>query len=113
MDSDVFSSVRYNQHGDDLGYGYPHTLRVVLDLKGGASYAKNITVEAGSSGVRITATPSASPSYPPLTPTSTPSYWMPATTGKRWARYIRMPTGWTSMRRISPCPWSTSCGTSF
>ena len=40
VDSDVFSSVRYNQHGDDLGYGYPHTLRVVLDLKGGASYAK-------------------------------------------------------------------------
>lgn len=64
VDSDVFSSVRYNQHGNDLGYGYPHTLRVVLDLKGGASYAKNITVEAGSSGVRITATPSVSPSCP-------------------------------------------------
>ena len=68
VDSDVFSSVRYNQHGDDLGYGYPHTLRVVLDLKGGASYAKNITVEAGSSGVRITATPSASPELPPIDP---------------------------------------------
>ena len=68
MDSDVFSSVRYNQHGDDLGYGYPHTLRVVLDLKGGASYAKNITVEAGSSGVRITATPSVSPELPPIDP---------------------------------------------
>ena len=65
VDSDVFSSVRYNQHGDDLGYGYPHTLRVVLDLKGGASYAKNITVEAGSSGVRITATPSVSPRAAP------------------------------------------------
>ena len=68
VDSDVLSSVRYNQHGDDLGYGYPHTLRVVLDLKGGASYAKNITVEAGSSGVRITATPSASPELPPIDP---------------------------------------------
>ena len=68
VDSDVFSSVRYNQHGDDLGYGYPHTLRVVLDLKGGASYAKNITVEAGSSGVRITATPSASPRATPIDP---------------------------------------------
>ena len=68
VDSDVFSSVRYNQHGDDLGYGYPHTLRVVLDLKGGASYAKNITVEAGSSGVRITATPSVSPELPPIDP---------------------------------------------
>ena len=65
---DASSHVRYNQHGDDLGYGYPHTLRVVLDLKGGASYAKNITVEAGSSGVRITATPSASPELPPIDP---------------------------------------------
>lgn len=41
---------------------------MVLDLKGGASYAKNITVEAGSSGVRITATPSVSPELPPIDP---------------------------------------------
>lgn len=60
VDSEVLDRVRYSQHGDDLGYGVPHTLRVVLDLQSGASYSRNLTVEAGSGGVRITAVPSQS-----------------------------------------------------
>ena len=31
-------------------YGYPHTVRVVLDLKEGVSYQRNISVTAGSGG---------------------------------------------------------------
>ena len=60
VDSEVLDRVRYSQHGDDLGYGVPHTLRVVLDLQSGTSYTRNLTVEAGSGGVRITAVPSQS-----------------------------------------------------
>ena len=56
--SDLLSGVRYYQHGDDLGYGRPHTLRVVLDLQSGVTYAKNIAVEAGAREIRITLTPS-------------------------------------------------------
>ena len=55
VDNDMITAVRYYQHGDDLGYGYPHTVRVVLDLKSGITYSKNLKVEAGSSGVRVTA----------------------------------------------------------
>ena len=51
----MITAVRYYQHEDDLGYGYPHTVRVVLDLKSGITYSKNLKVEAGSSGVRVTA----------------------------------------------------------
>lgn len=60
VDSEVLDRVRYSQHGDDLGYGVPHTLRVVLDLQSGTSYTRNLTVEAGGGGVRITAVPSQS-----------------------------------------------------
>lgn len=69
-DSDVISAIRYLQHDDDLGYGYPHTLRVVLDLKSGASYAKNILVEAGQNEIRITLLPLDIPGLPeePLDP---------------------------------------------
>ncbi len=55
VDNDMITAVRYSQHEDDLGYGYPHTVRVVLDLKSGITYTKNLTVEAGAAGVRITA----------------------------------------------------------
>ncbi|WP_191398541.1 N-acetylmuramoyl-L-alanine amidase [Flavonifractor sp. An306] len=69
-DSDVISAIRYLQHDDDLGYGYPHTLRVVLDLRGGASYAKNIAVEAGQNQIRVTLLPLDIPGLPeePLDP---------------------------------------------
>ena len=60
VDSEVLDRVRYSQHGDDLGYGVPHTLRVVLDLQSGTSYTRNLTVEAGDGGVRVTAVPSQS-----------------------------------------------------
>ena len=56
-DGTVLTSVRYLEHGDDLGYGYPHTLRVVLDLAAGVSYAENLTVEAGEGSVRVTLHP--------------------------------------------------------
>lgn len=56
-DGTVITSVRYLEHGDDLGYGYPHTLRVVLDLAAGISYAANLTVEAGEGSVRVTLHP--------------------------------------------------------
>ena len=60
VDSQVLAGVRYSQHGDDLGYNVPHTLRVVLDLQSGSSYTRNLTVEAGDGGVRVTAVPSQS-----------------------------------------------------
>ena len=56
VESPVIGGLRYDQHGDDLGYGRAHTLRLVLDLQDGASYAENLTVEAGEDWVRITAT---------------------------------------------------------
>ena len=69
VDSDVFSSVRYNQHGNDLGYGYPHTLRVVLDLASGVSYAQNLAVSSGSDQVRVSVTEAPEqPEVPPLDP---------------------------------------------
>ena len=60
VDSQVLAGVRYSQHGDDLGYNVPHTLRLVLDLQSGSSYTRNLTVEAGDGGVRVTAVPSQS-----------------------------------------------------
>ena len=52
---EILAGVRCSQHGDDLSYSYPHTFRVVLDLRDGASYAENLTVTAGESWVRVTA----------------------------------------------------------
>ena len=113
VDSDVFSSVRYNQHGDDLGMAIPTPCGWCWTSRAVPATPKTSPWRRAAAACALPPLPPSPPSCPPLTPTSTPSYWMPATTGKRWARYIRMPTGWTSMRRISPCPWSTSCGTSF
>lgn len=64
VESSLISTVRYSQHGDDLDYGYPHTVRVVLDLKEGVSYQRNISVTAGSGGVRLTASGEPAPELP-------------------------------------------------
>lgn len=56
VESQSVLSVRCYQHGDDLGYGYPHTLRVVLDLAPGVSYAQHLTVSAGGNQVRVAVT---------------------------------------------------------
>lgn len=55
VDNDLITAVRYYQHEDDLGYGYPHTVRVVLDLKQGMTYTKNLRIETGAGGVEVTA----------------------------------------------------------
>ncbi|MEQ2455578.1 N-acetylmuramoyl-L-alanine amidase [Flavonifractor hominis] len=70
VDSDLLESVRYYQHGDDLGYGYPHTLRVVLDLKDGITYAGNVAISAGANNVRVTLIPPAETPTDPSTPTT-------------------------------------------
>lgn len=64
VESNLISTVRYSQHGGDLDYGYPHTVRVVLDLKEGVSYQRNISVTAGSGGVRLTASGEPAPELP-------------------------------------------------
>lgn len=72
VDSQLLAGVRYYQHENDLGYGYEHTLRVVLDLKKGVTYAKNVTVEAGDREVRITLSP-AGEKPPVVTPPIDPA----------------------------------------
>lgn len=69
VDSPAIEGVRCYQHGDDLGYGYPHTLRVVLDLAAGVTYAGNLSVSAGGGQVRVsvTALPE-TPEIPPADP---------------------------------------------
>ncbi len=61
VESNLISTVRYSQHGGDLDYGYPHTVRVVLE---GVSYQRNISVTAGSGGVRLTASGEPAPELP-------------------------------------------------
>lgn len=55
VENEVISKVRYAEHEDDLGYGYPHTLRVVFDLKDGYTYTDNILVQKEVGGVRVVA----------------------------------------------------------
>lgn len=55
VENEVISTVRYAEHEDDLGYGYPHTLRVVFDLKDGYTYTDNILVQKEVGGVRVIA----------------------------------------------------------
>lgn len=64
VESELIAAVRYSQHEDDLEYGYPHTVRVVLDLKEGVTYQRNISVTAGSGGVRLTASGTPAPETP-------------------------------------------------
>ena len=69
VESQAILSVRCYQHGDDLGYGYPHTLRVVLDLASGVSYAQYLSVSSGENQVRVTVTGEPEePEVPPLDP---------------------------------------------
>ena len=63
VDSDVFSSVRYNQHGTTWVW-LSHTLRVVLDLKGGASYAKTSPWRRAAAACALPPLPPPPPSYP-------------------------------------------------
>ena len=53
VESTAIETIRCYQHEDSLGYGYPHTLRIVLDLAAGVSYAQNLSVTAGGNQVRI------------------------------------------------------------
>lgn len=69
VESDAIEQIRCSQHGDDLGYGYPHTLRLVLDLASGVSYAQNLTVSAGGNQVRVSVSEAPEqPELPPLEP---------------------------------------------
>jgi len=53
LENECVSGVRYSEHGDDLGYGYRHTVRAVLDLKPGCTYTENVAISRESGGVRI------------------------------------------------------------
>ena len=54
-DNDLISAVRVAQHSnDDLGYGCDSSVRVVLDLKEGATLAENVRVSALASGILVT-----------------------------------------------------------
>mgnify|MGYP005756882741 FL=1 len=69
VESQAILSVRCYQHGDDLGYDYPHTLRVVLDLGSGVSYAQHLSVSSGENQVRVAVTGEPEePEVPPLDP---------------------------------------------
>ena len=69
VESDAIEKIRCSQHGDDLGYGYPHTLRVVLDLASGVSYAQHLSVSSGGNQVRVSVTDvPEEPEVPPLDP---------------------------------------------
>lgn len=69
VESDAIRQIRCSQHGDDLGYGYPHTLRVVLDLASGVSYAQHLAVSSGGHQVRVSVTDvPEQPEVPPLDP---------------------------------------------
>lgn len=54
VDNELISAVRYAEHGSDLYDGYDHAVRVVLDLKQGITYDKNISLAAKPGGVLIT-----------------------------------------------------------
>ena len=54
VENEVITGVRFAQHGDDLGYGYAHTVRVVFDLDDGYTCTGNIQVEKRVGGVLVT-----------------------------------------------------------
>ena len=54
VENEVISTVRYAQHNDDLGYGYPHTVRVVFDLSNGYTYSDNISLQKQVGGILVT-----------------------------------------------------------
>ena len=54
VDNELISSVRYAQHGSDLYPKYPSTVRVVLDLKQGITWADNVELEVLTQGLVLT-----------------------------------------------------------
>ena len=54
VDNDLITTVRYAQHDDDLFPEYEKTVRVVLDLKEGITFSKNVTIEATDEGLLLT-----------------------------------------------------------
>ena len=54
VDNDLITTVRYAQHDDDLFPEYEKTVRVVLDLKKGITFSKNVTIEATAEGLLLT-----------------------------------------------------------
>lgn len=73
VDNELLSDVRYAEHGYELYPEYSHTVRVVLDLKEGITYGKNVTIAAMEGGVVLTTflpsqEPGGFPPSPPLTP---------------------------------------------
>lgn len=70
VDNELISAVRYAAHGSDLYPGYDHTVRVVLDLQKGITYADNVKIEATDTGVLLTTfqTDHQEPPYTPPVP---------------------------------------------
>lgn len=54
VDNELISNVRYAEHDSSLYSDYPHTVRVVLDLKDGITYRQNVTIHALENGVVLT-----------------------------------------------------------
>lgn len=54
VDNELISSVRYAEHDNSLYPEHDHVVRVVLDLKEGITYAKNVTIETMEKGVVLT-----------------------------------------------------------
>lgn len=54
VDNELISNVRYAEHRDDLYPEYSSAVRVVLDLKPGITYEKNVTIEAMEEGIVLT-----------------------------------------------------------
>lgn len=78
IENDLISAVRYAQHGNDLGNGYQHTVRLVLDLMPGISLEQNLTLSRESGGLRIET--ALAPEQRPNLPSNTPS---PSEPGRR------------------------------
>ncbi len=54
VDTELLSNVRYAEHDSTLYPDYEHTVRVVLDLKPGITYERNVSIEAVDKGVVLT-----------------------------------------------------------
>lgn len=53
LENTCISLIRYAEHPDDLGYGYAHTVRLVLDLNPGITYQNNIKISQQIGGILI------------------------------------------------------------
>lgn len=54
VDNEMVSAVRYSDHNEDLYPDQAYTVRVVLDLKSGITYSKNVKVETSDNGILLT-----------------------------------------------------------